>query len=143
MSMKMMWTGAVLGLVLASAASAQISSVLNACPPGTQYAEAQAPAKGKAKRMAATEGAGTAGQKLASTEGAGAANPNLASTEGAGTANPKLASTEGAGAANPNLASTEGAGTANPKLASAQGSATRLSNGVARMPDGTYCSPVQ
>jgi hypothetical protein len=117
MSMKTILAGAALGLVLASAASAQISSTLNACPPGTQYAEPTHVAKGAKTKMAATEGAGAA--------------------------NPKLAATEGAGAANPKLAATEGAGAANPKLASAEGAAMRLSNGVARMPDGTYCSPVQ
>ena len=101
MSMKIILAGAALGLVLASAASAQISSALNACPAGTQYAQPQP--MGKGTKMAATEGAGK-GPKLAATEGAGAANP---------------------------------------KLASAQGTAMRLSNGVARMPDGTYCSPVQ
>lgn len=116
MSMKMILGGAALGLVLASGASAQISSALNACPPGTQYAAPQPTGKG-------------AKTKMASTEGAGAANPKLASTEGAGAANPKLAATEGAGKG--------------PKLASTEGMAMRLSNGVARMPDGTYCSPVQ
>jgi hypothetical protein len=104
MTKKMIWAGAALGLVLTSAASAQISSALNACPAGTQYAEPAPMGKGAKTKMAATEGAG---------------------------------------AANPKLAATEGAGAANPKLASAQGTAMRLSNGVARMPDGTYCSPIQ
>jgi hypothetical protein len=112
MSMKVMWAGAALGLVLASAASAQIPSTMPACPAGTQYA--------------ATEGAGK-GPKLAATEGAGK-GPKLAATEGAGKG-PKLAATEGAGKG--------------PMLASTEGKAVRLSNGVARMPDGTYCSPVQ
>jgi hypothetical protein len=143
MSMKTILAGAALSLVLASAASAQISSALNACPPGTQYAEPAPMGKGAKTKMAATEGAGAANPKLAATEGAGTTGQRLAATEGAGAANPKLAATEGAGAANPKLAATEGAGAANPKLASAQGTAMRLSNGVARMPDGTYCSPVQ
>jgi hypothetical protein len=136
MNTKLMLTvGAALGLVLASAASAQtqMPSALTACPAGTKYAETEAGGKGP---------------KLAATEGAGTAHRRQASTEGAGNANPKLATTEGAGGANPKLATTEGAGGANPKLASAQAGmpsdmAKKLSNGVARMPDGTYCSPVQ
>ena len=122
MNTKLMLTfGAAVGLVLASAASAQqMPSALMACPAGTKYAQ---PATGGK------------GPKLAATEGAGNANPKLAATEGAGNANPKLATTEGAGNANPRLASAE----ASPS----SGMATKLSNGVARMPDGTYCSPVQ
>ena len=104
---RMLTFSAAVGLVLASAASAQIPSALWACPSGTKYAEAPVARKGA---------------RLASTEGAGNANPRLASTEGAGNANPRLASAE---------------------AGNSSGMATRLSNGVARMPDGTYCSPVQ
>ena len=114
MNTKLMISGAALGLLLGTAAFAQsMPSSLMACPAGTQYSSA---------------------------------NPKLAASEGAGAANPKLAASEGAGAANPKLAASEGAGAANPKLASAEGSsgmAKKLSNGVARLPDGTYCSPVQ
>jgi hypothetical protein len=77
-----------------------------------------------------------AGTRYLETEGAGAANPKLAETEGAGAANPKLAETEGAGAANPKLASVQASGLS-------PGTATKLSNGLARMPDGTYCRPAQ
>ena len=118
MKMTNLLAGAALALVLASAAHAQVPATLMACPAGTQYA--------------ATEGAGR-GPKLAATEGAGR-GPQLAATEGAGRG-PQFAATEGAGAANPKLASAQGS--------SSSGMATKLSDGVARMPDGTYCSPVQ
>ena len=66
---RMLTVSAAVGLVLASAASAQIPSALQACPSGTKYAEA--PVARKGTRLAVTEGAGTAHRQMAATEGAG------------------------------------------------------------------------
>ena len=127
MHTKLALTGTMLGLLLCSTASAQMSSELKACPTGTQYAATEG--AGRGPTMAATEGAGR-GPKMAATEGAGR-GPKMAATEGAGRG-PTMAATEGAGRG-PTMASSE----------ASSGKAVKLSNGVARLPDGTYCSPVQ